>query len=225
MEGEETMLEKKDNVLVCISNYKNAQELIERGQKEKTAFKSECIVLHVFRPEEEEADLNRAEERDEIQLWADKSGATMIFHPLKSGQKVSEVIGEVARTHDVQHIIIGQSVRSRWDLLIKGSLVNELFHELDEVDVTIYKVKKSSSSLESEFGHGITGYLYKDTDGYKMTLNEPSVEAYSGTFYQNLHSDFTTGILKVNVGGEPHVLRIIQGDVHSHHNKKLDEFY
>lgn len=218
------MLEKKDNVLVCVSNFKNAEALIERGVKEKAAFKSDCIVLHVYRPEEEEEDIERIEERDKIQEYADKNKATMIFHPLKSGQKVSEIVGQVARANDVQHIIIGQSFRSRWDLLIKGSLVNELFHELDEVDVTIFKVKKSNTK-ESEFGKGITGYLYKDQENYKVTLNEPTGKAYSGVFYQNLHTDFTTGVLKVSLGGEPHVLYVTEGDVHPHHKEKLDEVY
>ncbi|SDO57380.1 universal stress protein [Alkalicoccus daliensis] len=218
------MLEKKDNILICVSNYKNAKELIERGEQEKKAFKSECIVLHVYRPESEE-DISREEERDEIQQWADKYRATMIFHPLKSGQRVSEVIGEVARANDVQHIILGQAVRSRWDLLIRGSLVNELFHELDEVDVTIYKVKKSSASSESDYGKGITGYLLKENNTYKMTLDEPGVPAYRGVFYQNLHTDFMTGLLKVNVGEEPFVLRVTEGEVHSHHTENLDEFF
>ncbi len=215
---------KKENVLVCIANYRNAAALIERGMTEKKAFKSDCIVLHVYSPEEGEA-MDKIEERDHIQRWADEYNATMIFRPLHKGETIAGIIGDTATQYDVNHIIIGQAVQSRWDLIVHGSLVNDLFHELDEVDVTIYKVSKSNVAKEPEYDKGISGWVYRENGSFIFSLGEPSCKCYQGTFYQLIHTDFTTGIFKVQLNGEPHILHIILGDIHPQHEEALKEAF
>ncbi|WP_147803197.1 hypothetical protein [Alkalicoccus halolimnae] len=213
---------EKENVLVCVSYPESAAQLIARGMTEKKAFRGECIVLHVYDPEGEGSDLKAQEKRDEIQRCADQHKALMIFQPMENGKKLGEIIGEVARAHDVRHVIIGQAFRSRWDLLIHGSLVNELFHELDEVDVTIYKIRKDASASEAMYDRGVAGYLYKDDGKYKVALSEPDIDSYAGTFYQHLHTDFMTGLYKAKIGNHPLVVHVTQKEVDDKYNEELD---
>ncbi|PRO66281.1 hypothetical protein [Alkalicoccus urumqiensis] len=211
---------KNENVLVCVSNHHNAAPLIARGMQEKKAFQGECYVLHVYEPDEGD-NLESVQQRDHIQAAADDAGAVMIFQPRKKGCRISEMIGETARRNEIEHLIIGQTVKSRWDLMIHGSLVNELFHELDDVDVTIYKVKRTSAETEAQHDKGVPGYLYKDGNTYKVALSDKPFSTWEGTFYQNLHTDFRTGTFKGKVGEEPVVLHVIQGEVAEQHHDRL----
>jgi two-component system, OmpR family, sensor histidine kinase KdpD len=212
----------KENVLVCVSYPESAGQLIERGIKETKAFQSECIVLHVYDPENDTSDMKEEEKREEIKKWADFHKATMILQPRQGSKKLGEIIGEVARANDVHHIIIGQAFRSRWDLLIHGSLVNELFHELEDVDVTIFKIKKDRVAAESHYDKGVSGYLYKKEEQYKIALEQPRGEGHEGIFFQHLHTDFLTGIFKAKIFGHPVVLYVVEGDVHERYREELD---
>jgi two-component system, OmpR family, sensor histidine kinase KdpD len=44
---------------------------------------------------------------------------------------------QFAREHGITHVIFGQSARSRWQMLIKGSVINRFLDELRTATVHI----------------------------------------------------------------------------------------
>ncbi|CAM3914094.1 universal stress protein [Alkalicoccus chagannorensis] len=216
------MLEK-ENILVCISRASHAELLLERGRREKSLFQGELLALHVFDPESEGEDVERVEEREKIQEAADRAGAEMIFLPREKGRRNSRMIGLTAKQYDISHIILGQAKKSRWDLLVHGSLINELFQELDEVDITIHKVTRDSAAEESQYDRGTAAYLTPVEGGYELHLSIPEKRMYyPGTFYPHRHTDFLTGLFKAEINENVLVVRVVEGEVIDSHCDRVD---
>ncbi|MBD1843918.1 universal stress protein [Cyanobacteria bacterium FACHB-63] len=56
----------------------------------------------------------------------------------------AKAIAEVARAYHVTQIVIGESQRSHWKLLLRGSLTQKLLRSLKNIDVHIIATEKQS---------------------------------------------------------------------------------
>ncbi len=54
----------------------------------------------------------------------------------------AKAIAEVARNYHITQIVIGESQRSRWKLLVRGSLTHKLLRSLKDIDVHIIATDK-----------------------------------------------------------------------------------
>ena len=59
---------------------------------------------------------------------------------LKS-KNVSTALIEFAKQENLSHVVFGQSARSRWDILLRGSVINRFLSEVR--DVTVHVVPMS----------------------------------------------------------------------------------
>ena len=65
---------------------------------------------------------------------AENLGATVV--KLK-GTNVADELLKFAREHEITHVIFGQSARSRWRILLKGSVINRFLREVKDAAVHV----------------------------------------------------------------------------------------
>jgi len=132
-----------ERVLVCISTYPNSAQLLRRGARLATVMRARLYGLFVAHPE-------RFLTRDESlyietceHFCRDFGGE---FIRVKSAN-VADAIAQVAQKYHITQVILGQSQKSRWEILWKGSLVQKLVRYLNDVDLHIIATEKNSSKL------------------------------------------------------------------------------
>ena len=57
-------------------------------------------------------------------------------------KKVADALIEFARKENISHVVFGQSARSRWDILLRGSIINRFLTEMRETTVQVVPVQK-----------------------------------------------------------------------------------
>jgi two-component system sensor histidine kinase KdpD len=127
-----------ERVLVCISTYSNSAQLLRRGARLANAMRARLYALYVEHPD-------RFLTRDEglyietCEHFCREFGGEFIR--VKSAD-VAKAIAETARQNYITQVILGQSHKSRWERIWKGSLIQRLFPYLQDVDLHIIAIDK-----------------------------------------------------------------------------------
>ncbi|WP_137790086.1 KdpD-like non-kinase potassium sensor [Bacillus sp. E(2018)] len=132
-----------EKIMVCVQYGGNAEKLIRRGWRIATRLKTDLLILHVTN----EASMNRSQEdRMKIQNWkklAKQFNATFIVEQTDK-RTISETIRDIAVEHGITQIILGQSARSRWEEITKGSIVNNIMRIATGIDIHIVADQKEN---------------------------------------------------------------------------------
>lgn len=136
-----------EQVMVCLTSRGNAKRLLRIGSRIAGRLASDWYAVYVETPREEPG---RMDPKDYVTLMdnvrlAEELGAK--FVKLKSA-RVADTLIEFARREGVTHVIFGQSARSRWDILLRGSVLNRFLNEAR--DATVHVVPMSERSAHSE---------------------------------------------------------------------------
>jgi two-component system sensor histidine kinase KdpD len=131
-----------ERVLVCVSTYPNSVQLLRRGARLASYMNAPFYVLFVAEPERF---LNKEESLhiDTCQKLCKEFDGTFIR---VSNGNIAKAIAEVAQKYYITQIVIGESQRSRWQILFKGSLTQKLVRLVKNVDLHIIASDKKSSS-------------------------------------------------------------------------------
>ena len=128
-----------ERVLVCVSTYPNSAQLLRRGGRLATLMRCRLFALFVDHPERflsrEESLYVETCERLCQQLEGE-------FIRVKSTD-VAQAIADTAKKYHVTQVVLGQSQKSRWDLLLRGSLVQQLVRYLKDIDLHVIATEKS----------------------------------------------------------------------------------
>jgi two-component system sensor histidine kinase KdpD len=57
-------------------------------------------------------------------------------------RNVSDALIRFAQQENISHVVFGQSVRSRWDILLRGSVLNRFLSEVRDVNVMVVPMQK-----------------------------------------------------------------------------------
>ena len=98
--------------------------------------RAELYILNIA--SEKEASFS-IEKQQKVKLWkglANEFNTTFIIEEKKHFKPASIII-EVAKKYRITHIILGQSARTRWEEIRKGSIVNSIMRGLKNTDITI----------------------------------------------------------------------------------------
>ncbi len=133
-----------ERVLVCVSTYPNSVQLLRRGGRLATVMRSRLFALFVEHPErfmtrEESLYVETCE-----RLCQELEGE---FLRVKSSN-VAEAIAQTAQKYHITQVVLGQSQKSRWDLLWRGSLVQQLVQYLKDVDLHVIATEKPSKAKD-----------------------------------------------------------------------------
>ncbi len=123
-------LETRERVLVCVSDRATAQDLVRRGARIAQRARGDLVVVHV-RERDDPATTAWLVELD--QLVADVGGA---FHVIDDDDAVNGVL-KFAYAQFVTQLVVGESLRSRVQELLRGSFVNELIRKADAIDIHV----------------------------------------------------------------------------------------
>ncbi len=64
------------------------------------------------------------------------------------GSRVADLLVEFAKREGITHVVFGQSARSRWDLLMHGSIVDRFLRDVRDATVQIVPVRSDHASDE-----------------------------------------------------------------------------
>jgi two-component system sensor histidine kinase KdpD len=64
-------------------------------------------------------------------------------------RKVADALIEFARKENISHVVFGQSARTRWDILLRGSIINRFLNEMRDTTVQVVPVHKERKESRS----------------------------------------------------------------------------
>jgi two-component system, OmpR family, sensor histidine kinase KdpD len=120
-----------EKILACVNYRPNAEKLIRKGSRMAHRLNANLYILHI-RPKQQQ-DPKAIEEWGRL---AEQLGAEFIVREARS-RKVAQEIVDVCRQYKITQIIMGMSARTRWEEIIKGSIINVIMRKLQYVDVHI----------------------------------------------------------------------------------------
>lgn len=127
-----------ERVLVCVSTYPNAIQLIRRGARIAGYMHAPFYCLFVDDPDRF---LTKTESLhiETCERLCKEFGGEFIR---VSDQDKVKAIADVARNYYITQIVIGESQRSWWRLMLRGSLTHKLLQSLKNIDVHIIATEK-----------------------------------------------------------------------------------
>ncbi|MBM7620881.1 two-component system sensor histidine kinase KdpD [Bacillus tianshenii] len=204
----------KENILVCVSNPNNVEKLVQRGKIIADAFGGDCYVLYVCSVENDELDLNHIRTQQLFQTIALKYQATMLVEST-GGKKVSSIVADVSNNKNITQIILGQPVQSKFEMMLKSSLINEIFQIVEGIDIHVVEVGREAVVQGVEYDRGIKAQLVKKSNDYELVFDSNLPDARNGVFYKESSTDFLNGFFVITKNEEHTVLKVKDGVVES----------
>ena len=130
-----------ERVLVCVSTYPNAIQLIRRGARIAAYMHAPFYGLFVAAPDHF---LTKVESLhiETCERLCKEFGGELIR--VTEADK-AKAIADVARNYRITQIVIGESQRSRWQLMLRGSLTHQLLRSLKNIDIHIIATNKGNA--------------------------------------------------------------------------------
>src|SRR5262249_15435106 len=118
-----------EKVMVAIASHGSAKRTLRAGARIAGRLATDWVAVYVETPREEPG---RIDPHDHAVLqenvrFAEELGAKVV--KLK-GRRVADALIEFARHEGITHVVFGQSARSRWDVLLHGSVINRFLREV-----------------------------------------------------------------------------------------------
>ena len=125
-----------EKVMVAIASRGSAKKLLRVGSRIAGRLASDWYAVYVETPSEE---MGRIKPEDYAALqesirFAEEIGAKVV--KLKARQ-VADALIEFARQEGITHVVFGQTSRSRWDILLHGSIINRFLAEVRDAAVQV----------------------------------------------------------------------------------------
>ncbi|MFD2169835.1 universal stress protein [Tumebacillus lipolyticus] len=134
--GIDGMKGANEKILVCVNYRKNAERLIRRGWRIANRLKCSLDVLNVPLVPISELDEQNRKKLSGLEQLCASLGADLHIRPI-GGKRPADVITDFVRAHGITQIILGQSARSRFEEITKGSIINKIMKNTRYVDVLI----------------------------------------------------------------------------------------
>ncbi len=128
----------RERVLVCISTYQNALQLIRRGARIASYMHAPLYGLFVEDPDHFLSREDTLHIETCKKLLKDFNGE---FIRVGDHNK-AKAIAEKAQQYRITQIVIGESRQSRWKILLRGSLTQRILKSLKDIDIHIIATGK-----------------------------------------------------------------------------------
>jgi two-component system, OmpR family, sensor histidine kinase KdpD len=134
-----------EKVMVAMASRGSAKNLLRVGSRIAGRLATDWFAVYVETPREEPG---RIKPEDHVALadnirFAGQLGATVV--KLK-GSRVADALVDFARREGITQVIFGQSARSRWDLLLHGSIVDRFLRDVRNANVQIVPIRGQASA-------------------------------------------------------------------------------
>ena len=186
-----------ESILVCVFYGPNGERLINRGNKLASMLDCPLYILMVDSRPFDEFDTEKSAYVERWKELAEEYGAEDFIIRDNESRPSAKVIADVSHDLNITQIIIGQTARSRWEEITKGSFLNSLLREIPFVDFHVVSVDRSiKGSDHEEFEKGVRCYLVNDADTYEISFTQTKECQYEGIFFKEIGTDFNNGIFK-----------------------------
>jgi nucleotide-binding universal stress UspA family protein len=122
--------ETRERVMVCVSRPGVSEDLIRRGCRIAQRTRGDLVVVHVVTDEKESDPEWIAQLKRQVE---DLGGE---FQIIEAEDPVEGVLSFAYQQH-VTQILVGESLRSRWQEVLRGSFINRLIQRASNVDVHV----------------------------------------------------------------------------------------
>ena len=128
-----------EKVMVAMASRGSAKRLLRTGSRIAGRLASDWYAVYVETPREEPG---RIKPEDHTALtdninFAKHLGAKVV--KLKA-PRVADALIDFARREGITHVVFGQSARSRWDMLLHGSVINRFLAEVRDATVQVVPI-------------------------------------------------------------------------------------
>ena len=129
-----------EKVMVCLSTRPGTERLLRVGARVAGRLASNWYAVYVARPDDKgHGDPEAYHRLEEYQRMARDLGAKVVS---LTDRNVSDALIRFAQQENISHVVFGQSVRSRWDILLGGSVLNRFLSEVRDVTVQVVPMQK-----------------------------------------------------------------------------------
>jgi len=129
-----------EKVMVAIASRGSAKKLLRTGSRMAGRLASDWFAVYVETPREEMGRIKPADwaALQENIRFAEALGARVV--KLKS-RNVADALIDFARRNGITHVVFGQTSRSRWDILLHGSIINRFLGEVRDATVQVVPIE------------------------------------------------------------------------------------
>ena len=138
-----------EKVMVCMASRGSARKLLRVGSRIAGRLATDWYAVYVETPREEPGrikPIDYAALQENIRV-AEEMGAKVVK---LQGRRVADVLIEFARRQGITHVIFGQSARSRWDILMRGSVINRFLDEVRDATVQVVPLEDRQEVMSDE---------------------------------------------------------------------------
>src|SRR5579871_4300463 len=130
-----------EKVMVCLSTRPGTERLLRVGARMAGRLNSNWYAVYVTRPEDDKGhgDPEAWHRLEEYQRMARDLGAQVVNLVDKN---VSDALIRFAQQEAISHVVFGQPARSRWDILLRGSVLNRFLSEVRDVTVQVVPMQR-----------------------------------------------------------------------------------
>ena len=130
-----------EKVMVCLSTRPGTERLLRVGARVAGRLATNWYAVYVTRPEDDKGhgDPEAFQRLEEYRRMARDLGAEVVN---LTDKNVSDALIRFAQQESISHVIFGQSARSRFDILLRGSVLNRFLAEVRDVTVQVVPMAK-----------------------------------------------------------------------------------
>jgi two-component system sensor histidine kinase KdpD len=130
-----------EKVMVCLSTRPGTERLLRVGARIAGRLATNWYAVYVTRPDQDKghSDPDAFQRLEEYQRMARDLGAQVVN---LTDRNVSDALIRFAQQESISHVVFGQSARSRWDILLRGSVLNRFLSEVRDVTVQVVPMHK-----------------------------------------------------------------------------------
>ncbi|HUH79677.1 MAG TPA: sensor histidine kinase KdpD [Methanoregula sp.] len=123
-----------ESLLVCVGPGPLSERLVRTARRQADRMNASWFAVYVETPSHHRLTKEAKEQVSRTLQLAEKLGATTatVF-----GLNVAYTVIDYARKHNVTRIIIGKTLRPRWQEFVFGSVVDQLIHNSGTIDVYV----------------------------------------------------------------------------------------
>lgn len=130
-----------EKIMVCLSTRPGTERLLRVGARIAGRLATNWYAVYVIRPNADKGhgdpeSFHRLEEYE--RMARDLGAQVVILHD----SNVSDALIRFAQQESISHVVFGQSARSRWDILLRGSVLNRFLAEVRDVTVQVVPMQK-----------------------------------------------------------------------------------
>jgi two-component system sensor histidine kinase KdpD len=131
-----------EKVMVCLSTRPGTEKLLRVGARIAGRLASNWYAVHVTKPDDKgHGDPEAFHRLEEHLRMARDLGAQVVS---LVDRNVSDALIRFAQQENISHVVFGQPVRSRWDILLRGSVLNRFLSEVRDVTVQVVPMQKTA---------------------------------------------------------------------------------